>query len=176
MIHPCIPLSRVCMLACLSMAWSMACAQSPVQGPAVPSAKVWQAVSDNRLDAIRGGFDGGNGLVVSFGIERAVYLNGNLVSRTNVNIPDVAKMTADQASALAATTTTVNIIQNGPGNTFDPATFSHAAAATVIQNSLDNQDIRSLTTINAAVNDLGTYGSLNLQRSLQAALINSLGH
>lgn len=166
-------LFHVSVLTGLSMAWTgTACAQ----GPAVTPTATWRAVSDGRLDTVRGGFDGGSGLVVSFGIERAVYLNGNLASSISVNIPDVGRMTAEQARALAAATSVVNMVQNGPGNTFDPTTLNHAAAATVIQNSLDNQDIRSLTTINAAVNSLGTFNDRNLQGSLQAALINSLGH
>jgi hypothetical protein len=85
-------------------------------------------------------------------------------------------MTPDQASALAATTGTVNVIQNGANNAVDPATFDRATAATVIQNSLDNQDIRSLTTINTTVNSQNILRSLGLQESLQAGLIGSLGH
>lgn len=183
-----IKLPCLCVLAGLSMAWSgMAIAQdlslasqpapSRMSARGMRALSVWPiAVSDRRLDAARGGFDLGNGLLVSFGIERAVYINGNLVSSTSVNIPDVGRITPDQASALAAATGTVNIIQNGANNTVDPATFSHATAATVIQNSLDNQDIRSLTTINVTANSLNTLRSMGLQEGLQAGLIGSLGH
>ena len=140
-------------------------------------AGVWPvAVNDRRLDATRGGFDLGNGLLASFGIERTVYVNGNLISSTSVNIPDIGRMTPDQASALAAATGTVNIIQNGANNTVDPATFNHAMTATVIQNSLDNQDIRSLTTINTTVNSQNMLRNFGLQESLQTGLIGSLGH
>ena len=168
-------------LAGLAMAWAgMASAQGPsfaLQVASSRAAGVWPiAVSDRRLDATRGGFDLGNGLLASFGIERAVYINGNLVSSTSVNIPDIGRMTPDQASALAAATGAANIIQNGANNTVDPATFDHATAATVIQNSLDNQDIRSLTTINTTVNSQNMFRSLGLQESLQAGLIGSLGH
>lgn len=178
----------LCMLAGLSMASAgMAGAQAPASASqplsvrmaigGMHGAGVWPvAVNDRRLDATRGGFDLGNGLLASFGIERAVYVNGNLVSSTSVNIPDIGRITPDQASALAAATGTVNIIQNGANNTVDPATFNHATAATVIQNSLDNQDIRSLTTINTAVNSQNMLRSLGLQESLQAGLIGSLGH
>jgi hypothetical protein len=136
----------------------------------------WPVASDDRLDAIRGGFDIGGGLLASFGIERAVYINGNLVSGTGVSIPDIGRMTVAQADALAAATGTVSVIQNGPGNSFDPSMLNHTTAATVIQNSLDNQNIQSLTTINAAVNSLNTFRNLNLQESLQAGLVGSLGH
>ena len=125
----------LCMLAGLSMASAgMAGAQAPASASqplsvrmaigGMHGAGVWPvAVNDRRLDATRGGFDLGNGLLASFGIERAVYVNGNLVSSTSVNIPDIGRITPDQASALAAATGTVNIIQNGANNTVDPATF-----------------------------------------------------
>ncbi|HWX67967.1 MAG TPA: hypothetical protein VNZ27_16250 [Rhodanobacter sp.] len=178
----------LCVLTGLSIAWlGMAHAQdtsSSLSGSPVSSmpaswrtVAVWPvAVSDGRLDDTRGGVDLGNGLLASFGIARMVYINGNLVSSTHVDIPDIGRMTPAQASALATATETVNTIQNGAGNTVDPATFDHATAATVIQNSLDNQDIRSLTTINAAVNSLNTFHALGLQESLQAGVIGSLGH
>lgn len=183
-----IRLPCLCVLTGLSIAWAgMVSAQDPSFAPqSAPSrisaggmrtVSVWPvAVSDRWLDATRGGFDLGNGLLASFGIERAVYINGSLVSSTSVNIPDIGRITPDQASALTAATGTVNIIQNGANNTVDPATFGHATAATVIQNSLDNQDIRSLTTINATVNSQNMFRSLGLQESLQAGLIGSLGH
>ncbi len=134
------------------------------------------AVSDRRLDATRGGFDLGNGLMASFGIARTVYINGHLVSSSSVYIPDVGHMTPAQAQALAAVAGTVKVIQNGAGNAFDPATFNHVAAATVIQNTLDHQDIRSLTTINAAVNSQNAFRAIVLQEGLQAGVVGSLGH
>jgi hypothetical protein len=166
--------SCLCALAGLSVIWTgMASAQEP---PPATQVGAWAAVSDSHLDAIRGGFDLGGGLLASFGIDRVVYINGNLVSSLSVHIPDLARITPDQANALAAATGAVNVTQNGPGNTFNPVILSHATAATVIQNTLDNQHIQSLTTINTSVNSLNTFRNLNLQESLQAGLVGSLGH
>ncbi len=81
-----------------------------------------------------------------------------------------------KASALATVTGNVSVVQNGAGNTFTPAMLDRTTAATVIQNSLNNQDIKSLTTINASVNNLGQFSSSRLAESLQSALIGSLGH
>lgn len=150
----------------------------PAQAVAASDAQptLWKAVSDEQLDAMRGGFDFGNGLLASFGIERVVYINGNLVAQSSVNIPNIASMTAAQASALATATGNVSVVQNGAGNTFAPAMLDRTTAATVIQNSLSNQDIKSLTTINASVNNLGQFSSSRLAESLQSALIGSLGH
>ncbi|TPG10261.1 hypothetical protein EAH75_05275 [Rhodanobacter glycinis] len=163
-----------CALAGLSIAASLVHAQD---SPMATQLACWPtAASDHRLDDTRGGFDLGNGLLASFGIDRVVYINGSLVSSTSVYVPDVGRMTLGQASALAAAARTVNLVQNGTGNSIAPTTFDHATAATVIQNSLDNQDIRSLTTINAAVNSQAAFRNLGLQEALQAGLVGSLGH
>lgn len=136
----------------------------------------WKAVSEGRLDDMRGGFDvpSAAGLRIAFGIERAVYINGDLVASMSVNIPDVAHITAAQAQQLSNVVNTVNIVQNGPGNAVaaDVGAGGAAAAATVIQNSLNNQTLQAITTINAAVNSLPQFRQLNLANALQGALSN----
>ncbi|HEY9131623.1 MAG TPA: hypothetical protein VIM98_07675 [Dyella sp.] len=136
----------------------------------------WHAVSDAQLDRMRGGFDLGSGIVASLGIDRAVYINGNLVTSTRFNIPDIGRLDATQASAVAAAMGTVNLVQNGPGNSFDPSAFSQSGGATVIQNTLNNQQIQALTTLNVSTNTLGLFRDMGLQESLQSALIRSQGH
>ena len=128
-----------------------------------------------RLDTVRGGFDLGNGLQASFGIERAVYVNGVLVSYTSVNIPDIAHITTQQAVALASALGTVNV-QIGPGNTFDPSSMGKVTGTTVIQNTLNNQNISNLTTLNVGVNTLNAFRDEGLQQALQNASIQALGH
>jgi hypothetical protein len=207
----------------------------------------WKPVEQERLDDMRGGFDVG-GLQVSFGIERAVYINGALVVATSINIPDVSRITTDQATKLAAAlgpsiisstqnsvnaslagspatagsassagasstassgagapgsagTATANgasasstgaagssmvvigtptgqvvtngvmtVIQNGPGNA--AAVGSTAGApATVIQNTLNNQSIRSLMTIDASVNTLQAFRNQVASAALNNALL-----
>jgi hypothetical protein len=132
-------------------------------------------VPNERLDAVRGGFDLGGGLEVSLGIERAVYIDGNLVTYTSVNIPDIAHMTTQQAMSLASALSTIDV-QNGPGNTFNPSSLGSTTAATVIQNTLNNQTIRSLTTLNVAVNTLNAFRDEGMQQALQAAQVQALGH
>jgi hypothetical protein len=169
-----IKLFCLCALASLSIVATLAHAQDPLV--AARSARWPIAVDNHQLAAARGGFDLGNGLLVSFGIDRAVYVNGNLVSSSSAYVSDVGRMTPDQAGALAAATAAVRIAQDGAGLSVVPVPFGHATAATVIQNSLDNQDIRSLTTINAAVNSQAAFRSLGLQEALQTGLVGSLGH
>ncbi|MEO8407109.1 MAG: hypothetical protein ABI476_01600 [Oxalobacteraceae bacterium] len=131
-------------------------------------------VSDTDLDQMRGGFDTGSGLLVSFGIQRAVYINGNLVTTTSFHIPDVSKVTSAQAAMLGSAAGTVNVVQNGPGNTIQSGALSQAVAGTVIQNSLNNQHIQNLTIIDTTTNSLGMLKSLNSQSALKDALSNSL--
>lgn len=132
-------------------------------------------VSDARLAECRGGFDLGGGLVASFGIDRAIYINGNLIASVSVNIPDLARIDSAQANALAMLANGVTLIHNGPGNFVDPASFNRATGAIVIQNTLDNQQIQALTTLNTTVRNLSQFNSLNVANSLQQALINSRG-
>ncbi|SFS03960.1 hypothetical protein SAMN05216570_1774 [Dyella sp. OK004] len=135
----------------------------------------WSPVSAGRLDDMRGGFDLGNGLVASLGIDRAVYINGALVTSTKIDIPDIAHITTAQASALASATGATTVVQNGPGNSFDPSAFSHTVAATVVQNTLNNQNISTVTTMSISVNNLTMFRGLNLQQSLQSVAANPLG-
>lgn len=145
---------------------------TPATAPLLAAAPV----SDSRLMNIRGGFDLGNGLVASFGISRMVYINGNLVAHTSVNLPDLSHVTGAEANALAAALGRVNIIQNGPDNSVMPGSINAAPGTLVIQNSLNNQQIQALTTINASVKDLNQFNTINLNNNLQSAINNSLGH
>jgi hypothetical protein len=127
----------------------------------------WSPVSDASLDQMRGGFDAGAGLNITFGIEREGYINGKLVSAIRFNIANVGSLTAEQTNAIATT-----VIRNGPGNN---ATQAQPTAALVIQNTLSQQDIRSLTVVNATANSLELIKGLNLQSTLADALARSLG-
>ena len=140
------------------------------------SIRDWQAVSDQRLEQMRGGFDLGGGIVASLGIDRAVYVNGSLVTNTSINIPDISHINSAQATALAAVMNSVNLVQIGPGNSVDPSTLSQARGATIIQNTLNNQQIQALTTLNVSTNSLNLFRAMGLQDSLQSALIGSQGH
>jgi hypothetical protein len=115
------------------------------------------------LDRMRGGFDAGAGLQISFGIEREGYVNGKLISATRFNIEDFNRLSAAQANAVNTA-----VVPSGAGNVAPPA------AALVIQNTLNLQHIRSLTVINATANSLELIKSLNLQSTLADALAQSL--
>lgn len=130
----------------------------------------WVAMAPQKLDRMRGGFVLPSGLLLSFGIQRAVFVNGQLVATASVNVPDIANITAEQAQGLARLQDTL-LVQIGEGNTFVP----NGAGGIVIQNTLDNQDIRTLTTLNIGANTLGMFQDLNANAALQDALISAPG-
>jgi hypothetical protein len=136
------------------------------------SSKTTVAISEEKLDTMRGGFDVANGLKVSFGVSRMAYVNGNLVTQTSFNIPDLSNMTTQQAQALAAANMG-SMLQNGAGNVAQQGAVQGLSGA-VIQNTLSNQNIQSLTTINASVNSLGFFKNMNLGATLNNALMNSI--
>ena len=167
-----------CPLACVLAAVASLAGTAHAAAPAssqVPSPFGVVPVSDSVLSGACGGYDLGDGLLVSFGISRFVYIDGALVANVTVNIPDFSHLDAAQAGALASLLNGVTLIHNGPGNFVDPASFNRVAGAIVIQNSLDNQRIQTQTTIDAGVKNLGLFNALNLGNTLQSALINSRG-
>jgi hypothetical protein len=131
------------------------------------------AINARSLDRIRGGFVG-DGLSVSFGIERAVYVNGTLVTTTSLNISDLGRITAGRGTTTSFDSGSLALIQSGAGNTVTSGTFSSTSIGTVVQNTLNGQKIQSVTVINATANSLGVLRGLNLQSTMRGAMIDSL--
>jgi len=76
------------------------------------------ALDTQSLDDVRGGFDM-NGIRFTIGIERAVYINGNLIATNVLNVKELQSTIggASMASALPANSaTTVAGVQNGTAN------------------------------------------------------------
>lgn len=140
----------------------------------------WETVDDQTLAQMRGGFvtsAGGQTLELSFGIERAVYVNGELVTKTALIAPQFAGGGVPQNIQIG----NVSLVQNGAGNAFSakdlmdamPANVS-SGSLTVIQNSLDNQVIKQVTTINAGVNSLSIARDINLGSVVNRQIVNSI--
>ena len=130
------------------------------------------AVNETSLDRVRGGFVT-ESLNISFGIERAVYVNGALVTTTSLNVSDLGKISAGRGTT-AFDSGTLALVQSGAGNSVSAGSISPTSLGTVIQNTLDGQKIQNVTVINATVNSLGILRGLNLQSSLRGAVIDSL--
>lgn len=130
------------------------------------------AVAESSLDRVRGGF-AVDGLNISFGIERAVYVNGALVTTTSLNISDLGRVTAGRGTT-SFSVGSMGLIQSGANNVVNIGAFSSTTAGTVIQNTLDGQKIQNVTVINATANSLNVFRGLNLGSSLRSAVIESL--
>jgi hypothetical protein len=93
---------------------------------------LWPALGrplpDDRLAAIRGGFTAAGGAQFSFGIERTVTINGEMVAITRLVLDNLQGLLGATPMAQFANSL-VTVVQNGPGNIAP-------AAATVTGNSL----------------------------------------
>lgn len=162
-----------------SLAGLWACSASQAQEAPTPPADprpVWWAVGDQKLAQLRGGFDLGSGLFVSFGISRAVYINNQLVTTTSFQMGNLDKLTAVQAVDLARQLNSQmqQVVQNGPGNTVDASALT-VPLSTYIQNTLSNQTIRTETVIQASTNGAALLRTMNLQATINDAVNRAIG-
>lgn len=163
----------LCLLAVL--AGFLGAAQAKEPDPHPPADGLWQTVSDQTLDSLRGGFALGDGLLVSFGITRAVYINGELITQMTLNFGQLSHLTPVQAEQLSRQLGATNlVVQNGPGNSIAPESAG-AAFTTIIQNTLNNQQILQQTVINASSNAMGIIKNLNTQATVNEALARAIG-
>jgi hypothetical protein len=153
----------------------LACGAVAHAGEALPDPTGdWAAVDDSTLEEARGGFDLGNGMLVSLGVERLVSINGSVVVNSRFSIADMTQLSAAEArtvsDALAAA-----VVQVGPGNTVDPTLPAQTLGALLIQNSANDQAIRSQTTINTTVGNLAMLKAVNFESALRDALSSAVG-
>lgn len=141
---------------------------------AVIGAGEWAPVSTDVLDDARGGFETPGGLNISLGIERVVSVNGEVLSRTNVTIPDVASMNADQLLQARDALGTARLIQIG-GSNFAPNDIGLGSGTTLVQNSLDHQAILAETTISSTVNSMALIKDINFHSTIRDAIVRSAG-
>ncbi len=146
-------------------------APAPSSRSANPFGDKQVAVTESSLDRVRGGFSVA-GLNISFGIERATYINGALVTTTSLNVSDLGRITAGAAASFNVGS--MGLLQSGSGNVVAPTLISAGSLGTVIQNTLDGQKIQNVTIINATTNSLGLLKGINMQSSLRGAVIDSL--
>ena len=127
----------------------------------------WTPIDPGRLDDMRGGFVAPQGFVVSFGIERVVSVNGEVVASTQLRIPDVARITADEARLLASLRDS-QAVQVGAGTI-----VSGGTGGLVIQNAIDGQAISARTSLDVSLNTLQLYRDTQLGAVITSALIGS---
>jgi hypothetical protein len=135
----------------------------------------WTPVNEDQLAQLRGGFTIPGGLQMSLGIERLVSINGQVLARTRVDISDLNLLSDEQLRQTRDALSSVKLIQNGVDNIYQPGASAQAAAGVVIQNTLNDQLIRSQTVISSTVNSASLLKTLNFQRSLSDALTRAAG-
>ena len=140
--------------------------------PAVPV--LGKPVGPASLDAARGGFEVAGGLSLSLGIERVVSVNGEILARTTIAIPDLSAMTAEQARMTQDALGAARMIQIG-GNNFAATDLNLPNGATLVQNTLSGQDIRTATTISSTVNSMSLLKDINFQSTIRDAVVRSPG-
>ncbi|MES2297968.1 MAG: hypothetical protein V4582_13060 [Pseudomonadota bacterium] len=133
----------------------------------------WNPVDSATLAQARAGFSTPDGLIVSLGIDKLVSINGNIVTHTSFQIADLSSISSEEMAQTRAALSSLKLVQNGGDNIY-LANLS-PMTGTVIQNSLDQQSIRSETVINASVIGTDLLKTLNFQSSLGVALANAVG-
>lgn len=150
--RPWLPLPRACMLAA-------ACLAAPVFAAGGGD---WVPVAEHVLAEARGGFDAGDGLLVSLSIDRVLSLNGNVIASGQLSL-DAPALAAGQAPL-----STLQIARIGEGSA--PWGAAQPLAGLVLQNSANDQLIRSQTTIDATVNSLSILKDMHFGDSLRQSL------
>ena len=124
------------------------------------------AVPESALDALRGGFDIPANLHASLQLERVVTANGEQIAHLAADIADIGHMTVADAEALAHAAGTL-VIQGGPNNAFN---LMDGPTAMVIQNTLNDQHLVSVTTLDVQVNSLPAFREIAFQDALRDGL------
>ena len=131
-------------------------------------------VSDTVLDQMRGGFTLADGVMITFGIERATYINGVLKTSTSLNLP-LNLLSAGSTVKLPIRFENSTQVQNGSGNVHARGAADGNLQGTFIQNALNNQSIRATTTVNAIRNTSQVMKSLNFAATLRDAIGATVG-
>jgi len=117
-------------------------------------------VSEHQLAKLRGGFRGhdfGFNLQFKMDFHKATFFNGS---------------STPQAPDISTSHHTVKVIQNGPNNTVDLTTLSipKHSVTTIVQNSLDNQTIKTVNTLNISVASRTLAHEISIHQALHQAL------
>lgn len=137
--------------------------------PVNPSLDGMASVNDSELGNMRGGISIGGDMNIAVGLTRSASINGNEEYSSSLHIDNL------NASLSAGDLANVNsvLIQNGAGNVASPAILDALSGnyATVIQNSLDNQEIATQTVLDISIGNVsGTLRGLAAQQAISDSL------
>lgn len=146
-------------LAATSIAGAPAASTSDFAAPAAAATDEWVPVAEQVLADARGGFDAGNGLLVSLSVDRVLSLNGNVIA-------------SGQLSTADAVASGFQVARIGVGNAL--LNGAQPLAGLLLQNSANDQLIRSQTTIDATVNSLSILKDMHFGDSLRQSLSSAI--
>lgn len=90
------------------------------------------ALDGDSMDELRAGFSLSGGLTLSFGVEQAVYVDGQLASLQRINLPNLAAAVGGAMPASSGVGTTV-VLPSGIGTTLTVIAPTPAVAQSVSQ-------------------------------------------
>ncbi len=120
-------------------------------------------VSAAELDKQRGGFMLPNGALVNFGMEIQEFVNNTLKNDVKVDFSVQNHFTVTQTQGTTTTTTTYSQLPNGglsfqtPSNgglTQQTVNIANNTIQTLVQNSANNQALKTVTTVNVSTQGL----------------------
>jgi hypothetical protein len=155
--------------------------------------------SEPELNGLRGGFDldagGGRRLRVDIGITREVSINNRVVATSHLHIPDLGSFMGprrgDGPSPVFTTQAPLTLqlgnggpkvttdgqgilVQNGPNNTAPSlSSLGSQAMPVIVQNTLDNQKLSTLTSVTARVNSLQLLNTIRIGDMMNGATARS---
>jgi hypothetical protein len=131
------------------------------------------AVDGSALDEMRGGVQLANGMNIAIGLTRSASINGVEQYSSSLRLDELS---AGIGSAVLDGMG-MNVIQNGTGNFVAPNVLEGLSSGfgTIIQNSLDNQQIHTLSTYDIEISDVGrAIRDLATDQAISDSLL--LGH
>ena len=124
-----------------------------------------QPIDDSDLDNLRGGFITVGGMQVDFGLTSTTVVNGDEYSSISVNSQSFQNLTQEEF---------FNVVQVGGNNYFKVENVTNPyALVTVIQNSLNDTDIKNFNLLDLTVTGIdvirtqSTLSQINYNQSLQ---------
>lgn len=159
--------------SCLTLL-SLFCCIAPALAVEADDFDLHAPVPDEELNSLRGGFVTADGLDISIGLEKAIYIDGVLHSTQTVSM-DTAGVQPEQLNA--ATLAFGSIIQSGLGNEIHASLLEAMAAhggITIVQNTLDDQLIQQINQMDIVVSNYRNFTTPEIGNMLEHMIIQTL--
>ncbi len=141
------------------------------------------ALAGSQLDELRGGFQLPGGQSLAFGLERTVRIDGTTVAMQRLSIPDIAAAVAQGTQAKwevinlgsnTATSIANGALQSSWTQAGTTILNSSQLPLQLVQNTVNNRQIQTLTTINVAAPVLSAYQNMQLMEGVRNATVLTL--